>query len=50
MTKTIKKLSPGKIVISKDIIEKAGWKIMAEKSMFKMWNNAKDEETWTKYV
>ena len=30
--------------------EKYGWLILAEKSMAKIWNNEKDEETWSKYL
>lgn len=30
--------------------EKIGWMIMAEKSMHKIWDNKKDEETWSKYL
>lgn len=30
--------------------EKAGWLTLAEKSMNKMWNNKKDEETWSQYL
>ena len=30
--------------------EKAGWLILAERSMNKMWNNKKDEEVWKKYL
>lgn len=30
--------------------EKIGWMILAEKSMNKLWDNKKDEETWSKYL
>lgn len=30
--------------------EKIGWMILAEKSMHKIWDNKKDEETWSKYL
>ncbi|MEK6829366.1 MAG: ribbon-helix-helix domain-containing protein [Nanoarchaeota archaeon] len=29
--------------------EKIGWLIIAQKSMEKMWDNKKDDETWSKY-
>lgn len=30
--------------------EKAGWLIVAEKSMQNLWDNKKDDETWGKYL
>ena len=30
--------------------EKIGWMILAEKSMNKLWDNKKDDETWSKYL
>lgn len=30
--------------------EKIGWMILAEKSMEKMWDNKKDEKTWSRYL
>ncbi|MEK6825908.1 MAG: ribbon-helix-helix domain-containing protein [Nanoarchaeota archaeon] len=30
--------------------EKAGWLILAQKSLDKMWNNSKDDEVWNKYL
>ena len=30
--------------------EKIGWMILAEKSMKKIWDNKKDDETWSKYI
>ncbi len=30
--------------------EKIGWLVLAEKSMSKIWDNKKDEETWSKYL
>jgi len=30
--------------------EKQGWLILAQKSMEKIWDNKKDEETWKKYL
>ena len=30
--------------------EKAGWLIIAEKSMKKIWDNKKDDEVWSKYL
>jgi len=30
--------------------EKAGWLIVAEKSMKNIWNNKKDDEIWSKYI
>ena len=30
--------------------EKAGWLIVAEKSMKNIWDNKKDDEIWNKYV
>ena len=30
--------------------EKIGWMIVAEKSMKKIWDNKKDDETWGKYL
>ncbi len=30
--------------------EKQGWLVLAQKSMEKLWNNKKDEETWSKYL
>ncbi len=30
--------------------EKIGWMILAEKSMGKIWNNKKDDDTWSKYL
>ncbi len=29
--------------------EKAGWLAVAEKSLERVWNNKKDDETWNKY-
>ena len=30
--------------------EKAGWLILAEESMKKLWDNSKDEKEWKKYL
>ena len=30
--------------------EKQGWLALAEKSLDKLWNNEKDEKTWSKYL
>ena len=30
--------------------ESAGWLVLAEKSMEKLWNNKKDDETWIQYL
>ena len=30
--------------------EKIGWIVMAEKSMEKIWGNAKDDKVWDKYM
>lgn len=30
--------------------EKIGWMILAEKSLNKIWDNKKDDETWGKYL
>ncbi len=30
--------------------EKIGWMVLAEKSMSKIWDNKKDDETWSKYL
>jgi len=30
--------------------EKYGWLVLAEKSLAKMWDNKKDDETWSKYI
>ena len=30
--------------------EKFGWLAIAEKSMKKIWDNKKDDETWNKYL
>ena len=30
--------------------EKAGWLILAQKSMEKIWDNKKDDEVWSKYL
>ncbi len=30
--------------------EKAGWLLLADKAMAKMWDNPKDQKTWSKYV
>jgi len=30
--------------------EKMGWLILAEKNMAKLWDNTKDEKTWSKYL
>tara|TARA_Y100000310_G_C20585868_1_gene765370 strand:- start:777 stop:1004 length:228 start_codon:yes stop_codon:yes gene_type:complete len=30
--------------------EKIGWLVLAEKSMKKIWDNKKDDETWSKYL
>ena len=35
--------------LEKNRKEKAGWLIIAEKSMKKIWDNKKDDETWSKY-
>ena len=29
--------------------EKTGWLVLAEKSVQKVWDNAKDDEAWRKY-
>ena len=34
----------------KNRTEKIGWMILAEKTMNKIWNNKKDDETWSKYL
>jgi len=48
----------GKIVLEKeeDFLkklssqqEKAGWMALAEKSLAKVWDNPKDDKTWSKY-
>ena len=36
--------------LEKNRKEKIGWMILAEKSMSKIWDNKKDEETWSKYL
>ena len=36
--------------LEKNRKEKIGWMILAEKSLSKIWNNKKDEETWSKYL
>ena len=36
--------------LEKNRKEKAGWLIVAEKSMKKMWDNKKDDEVWSKYL
>jgi metal-responsive CopG/Arc/MetJ family transcriptional regulator len=36
--------------LNKNRKEKMGWLILAEKSMKKMWDNKKDDETWNKYL
>ncbi len=36
--------------LEKSKMEKAGWLILAEKSMRKMWDNKKDDEVWAKYL
>ena len=30
--------------------EKYGWLMLAERSLTKMWDNKKDNETWSKYL
>ena len=30
--------------------EKIGWMILAEKSLNKLWNNKKDDKTWSRYL
>ncbi|MFH1592955.1 MAG: ribbon-helix-helix domain-containing protein [Candidatus Woesearchaeota archaeon] len=30
--------------------EKQGWLVLAEKSLEKMWDNKKDDRTWSKYL
>jgi AbrB family looped-hinge helix DNA binding protein len=30
--------------------EELGWKALAEKSFFKVWDNAEDEKEWKKYL
>ena len=30
--------------------EKAGWLIVAEKSMRSIWDNKRDDEIWSKYL
>ena len=30
--------------------EKQGWLILAQKSMEKIWDNPKDDETWSEYL
>lgn len=30
--------------------EKIGWLLLAEKSLSKIWDNKKDDETWKKYL
>ncbi|HLC20473.1 MAG TPA: ribbon-helix-helix domain-containing protein [Candidatus Nanoarchaeia archaeon] len=30
--------------------EKIGWLVLAEKSMAKIWDNKKDDETWNAYL
>jgi len=36
--------------LEKNRKEKIGWMILAEKSMAKIWDNKKDDETWEKYL
>ena len=36
--------------LEKDKKEKFGWLVLAEKSLAKMWDNKKDDETWSKYL
>ena len=36
--------------LEKNRKEKIGWMIVAEKSMKKLWDNKKDDKTWSKYV
>lgn len=36
--------------LEKNKKEKAGWLILAEKSMNKIWDNKKDDEVWAKYL
>ena len=31
-------------------VEKLGWMALAEKSLKKVWDNKKDDETWSKYL
>ena len=30
--------------------EKIGWMIVAEKLLYKIWDNKKDDEVWSKYL
>jgi len=30
--------------------EKIGWMVLAEKSLNKLWDNKKDDKTWSKYL
>jgi AbrB family looped-hinge helix DNA binding protein len=39
-----------KLKYDERVKEKAGWLMVAEKSMAKLWNNAKDDEIWSKYL
>ncbi len=36
--------------LEKNRKEKMGWLILAEKSMRSLWDNKKDDETWSKYL
>jgi len=36
--------------LEKNIKEKTGFLILAEKSMKKIWDNKKDDEIWSKYL
>ena len=36
--------------LEKNKKEKFGWLIIAERSMNKLWDNKKDDETWSKYL
>ncbi|MDP2672197.1 MAG: ribbon-helix-helix domain-containing protein [Nanoarchaeota archaeon] len=36
--------------LEKNIKEKAGFLILAEKSMKKIWDNKKDDKIWSKYL
>ena len=36
--------------LEKNRKEKAGWLILAEGSMKKIWDNKKDDEAWSKYL
>lgn len=36
--------------LEKNKREKAGWLILAERSMKKIWDNKKDDEVWAQYL